>query len=77
MPSCWGGLETNDLHLMSLADHHIIANSSYSWWAACLGKKPGQRVLMPDIWFCGITSPIEEKQCGGWELVPVSSPTTP
>ncbi len=30
----------HDLHLMSLAAHHIIANSSYSWWAAWLGEKP-------------------------------------
>lgn len=59
----------NDLHLMSLASHHIIANSSYSWWGAWLGKKPGQRVLMPDIWFHGIISPIEEKRCEGWELI--------
>ena len=60
----------NDLHLMSLADHHIIANSSYSWWAAWLGKKPGQRVLMPNEWFRGLTSPIAEKRCEGWETVP-------
>ncbi|MGJ8642766.1 MAG: alpha-1,2-fucosyltransferase [Luteolibacter sp.] len=59
----------NDLHLMSLANHHIIANSSYSWWAAWLGKKHAQRVLMPGEWFRGIHSPIEEKRCDGWETV--------
>jgi hypothetical protein len=58
-----------DLHLMSLARHHVIANSSYSWWAAWLGKKPGQRVLMPHEWFRGIRAPITEKQCEGWEIV--------
>ncbi|MCW1923550.1 alpha-1,2-fucosyltransferase [Luteolibacter arcticus] len=58
-----------DLHLMSLAKHHVIANSSYSWWAAWLGKKPGQRVLMPAEWFRGIRAPIAEKQCEGWEIV--------
>lgn len=51
-----------DLHLMSLAGHHIIANSSYSWWAAWLGKKPGQCVVMPPEWFRGIKVPIEEKR---------------
>ncbi len=59
----------NDLHLMSLANHHIIANSSYSWWGAWLGKKKGQQVLMPPRWFEGIHSPIEEKMCEGWQIV--------
>ena len=57
-----------DLHLMSLANHHIIANSSYSWWAAWLGKKPDQRVLMPDRWFAKIHVPIEEKRLPHWEI---------
>lgn len=53
----------HDLHLMSLASHHIIANSSYSWWAAWLGEKPGQQVIMPDRWYAhGIKAPIEEKR---------------
>jgi hypothetical protein len=59
----------HDLHLMSLASHHIIANSSYSWWAAWLGAKPGQQVLMPDRWYAyGIKAPIEEKRAvmGNW-----------
>jgi hypothetical protein len=60
-----------DLHLMSSASHHIIANSSFSWWAAWLGKKPGQKVLMPSRWFSGIVAPIEEKKNPGWETVEV------
>jgi hypothetical protein len=52
-----------DLHLMSLAGHHVIANSTYSWWAAWLGEKPGQRVIMPDRWYAhGIKAPMEEKR---------------
>lgn len=51
-----------DLHRMSLASHHITANSSYSWWAAWLGEKPGQNVLMPDRWFAhGIIAPMSDK----------------
>ena len=65
-----------DLHSMSLANHHVIANSSYSWWAAWLGKKPGQRVLMPHEWFRGVHTPIAEKQCDGWEVIlAANSPT--
>jgi hypothetical protein len=56
----------HDLHLMSLASHHIIANSSYSWWAAWLGDKPGQQVIMPERWYAGeIVAPMEEKR---WQL---------
>ncbi len=51
-----------DLRLMSLASHHIIANSSYSWWAAWIGKKPGQHVILPDRWFNGrIHAPMQDK----------------
>jgi hypothetical protein len=53
----------HDLRLMSTASHHIIANSSYSWWAAWLGDKPGQEVIMPDRWFTtGIHAPVSEKR---------------
>ncbi len=53
----------HDLYLMSLASHHIIANSTYSWWAAWLGEKPGQQVIMPERWYAhSIKAPIEEKR---------------
>ncbi len=62
-----------DLHLMSLAGHHIIANSSYSWWAAWLGKKPMQQVMMPDSWFKNsIKAPVHEKKIDDWSLVPTT-----
>lgn len=67
----------DDLQLMSLAGHHIIANSSFSWWAAWLGRKPGQRVLMPAEWFRGTIAPIREKQCEGWETVALDSTMPP
>jgi len=55
----------HDLYLMSLASHHIIANSSYSWWGAWLADKPGQIVKMPDRWYAkDIIAPIEEKKWG-------------
>lgn len=40
-----------DLRLMSLCRHHIVANSSFSWWGAWLGEPQDRLVIAPSKWF--------------------------
>lgn len=39
--------------LMSRCRHHILANSSFSWWASYLNPNPRKTVLAPDQWLNG------------------------
>ena len=41
----------DDFQLMSMFDHHIIANSTFSWWAAWLNPASNKIVICPDPFF--------------------------
>ena len=55
--------------IMSRCTHHIIANSSYSWWGAWLSQQHGI-VAAPKTWF-GIKGPSNWKDiyCNSWNIV--------
>lgn len=59
-----------DLQLMSKCSHHIIANSSFSWWGAWLNPDPYKTVVVPSVWF-GKSKPLVTKDiyCEGWKVI--------
>lgn len=54
-----GKRSANDMRLMSQANHHIIANSSFSWWGAWLNSSPEKIVVAPRRWFLNGNNDID------------------
>jgi len=59
-----------ELCAMSLCDHHIIANSSFSWWGAWLNKSHDKKVISPSKWFGpAIQKDTSDVYCRGWKKI--------
>jgi hypothetical protein len=61
------GMESyNDMRLMSLCRHHILANSSFSWWGAWLNPRADKIVVAPGRWFVGGERRVDDLVPQGW-----------
>lgn len=65
------GPEIEDLCTMTLCDHFIIANSSFSWWGAYLGAKPHSIIIRPKEHFAGgqLKHDIKDLYPNDWVII--------
>jgi hypothetical protein len=58
-----------DMRLMALCKHNIIANSTFSWWGAWLNRNPAKIVYAPRKWFSAAQTDMESLLPPSWRLL--------
>ena len=62
-------------YLMRLCKHFIIANSTFSWWAAWLGQYSMKTVCVPPVWNRGERRFPRDLFPPAWKIVPAAAIT--
>lgn len=60
----------HELQLMTECKHHIIANSSFSWWGAWLRKNTNGHVFSPNRWTTETTLDLSDLIPSDWKKLP-------
>jgi hypothetical protein len=68
--------DVEEMAIMSQCDHHVIANSTYSWWAAYINPFATKMVSYPDEYFNHQLFYLSNKglQVDGWMSIPAWNP---
>lgn len=63
--------DVDELFLMSQCCHHILSNSTFSWWGAWLGRYENSVVLAPDRWFANCEVEVDDLLPPHWHRIVV------
>ena len=61
-----GNSPVEDMYLMSLCKHNIIANSTFSWWAAWLNNNVNKEIICPTHWYVNGDNLLKEFIPNSW-----------